>query len=69
MKIGKVISQLFLSTNCPVCNSADTFLVKGERTSWVREYECNNCKSLFEFNEGDKMGGQFDEITILKDNQ
>lgn len=68
LRTGEVIKKSYLSGDCPLCSSADVVRTKGTPGDWVREYECNNCKSSFEFNEGDKMGGQFDEITILKDN-
>ena len=52
---------------CPICFSSDLVRTKGTVGDWVKEYECQGCKSLIEYNEGDKMGGQFDVITILKD--
>ncbi len=52
--------------SCPICSSRNLNLIKGTHGDWQRDYECGNCKSTFTYNEGDKMGGQFDMITIIK---
>jgi len=60
------ISMYNFNYICPVCKSNKLDKTKGTAGDWVREYTCQNCKSVIELNEGDKMGGQFDSITILK---
>ena len=67
-RTGEEITKPYLSpNNCPLCDNITT-MTKGAVGDWVNEYTCTYCKSVIEFNEGDKMGGQFDTITILKDN-
>jgi transposase-like protein len=55
----------YWNNKCPKCSSDSLERTKGSVGNWVREYKCNACKTEFEFNEGDKMGEQFDIITIL----
>lgn len=58
------ISMQSWNQTCIVCGSKDLKLVKGTHGDWEIDYECQSCKCVFTFNEGDKMGGQFDTITI-----
>lgn len=69
-RTGEEITALYLNPSvCPLCRSSVSLnRIKGTPGDWVRNYRCMECLSIIEFNEGDKMGGQFDQITILEDN-
>lgn len=62
----KIFNMPYWDSLCPSCKTKKYERTKGTIGDWVREYTCNNCGCVFEYNEGDKMGGQFDIITILK---
>lgn len=68
-RTGERIVEYHLNCNiCPICLSKSVSRTKVIYGDWVKEFRCNNCKSIYEHNEGDKMGGQFDQIIILQDN-
>jgi len=67
-RAGEIITKDFLTNLCPLCGNKNTVVTKGTVCDLVKEYGCSHCLSVFEFDEGDKMGGHKDRITILKDN-
>lgn len=48
---------------CYKCKSKDNLESLTQRTWWVYYYRCNNCNTIYYYNEGDKIGGQCDTIS------
>lgn len=57
----------YWNKKCPSCN-VNQDEVKGTAVpgsaSWSWDYECLECKTKFEVNLGDRMGGGIDTVTI-----
>ena len=51
---------------CPSCNKKDSQAIFTSEGRWYVKYRCNNCKTVFAFNQGDAMGGQEDHMEIYE---
>ena len=61
------IVQYNWDRKCPCCGKKEDFIGTPQENSsyWVYNYICNNCASTWDIFYGDKMGGQFDNVSNI----